>query len=365
MRSGDIVARWGGDEFIVLLPQINTASDLEKVSQRIIKTLENNYEIENHSLAVRLNLVSVIYPPDGTDRKVTLRKLEENLVAVKNSTNNTYPTDAVNVNPKNPRSSKVEYFLYQAIRNNELALYYQPQVNITRRQVEGLEVLLRWLHPRFGLIAPNRFLPLVEESELILELNRWVLKNACQQAQIWQQRGLLYTPISINLSPHQLRDPQLHTTLKEVLTKTNIGFSFLEMEITEKSLLENSDETGRILGDLQKLGISIVLDDFGSGYASIAYLGQFPVKKLKIEQSLTKKLTNNSDTRFISSLLAIAKSFHLMAIAKGVETQQQLEILQELGCERMQGNRISSPLAVGEMTKFLHIHRTRSVNSDQ
>ncbi|MDY7048547.1 MAG: EAL domain-containing protein, partial [Microcystis panniformis WG22] len=362
LRSEDIVAHWRGYEFIILLSQVNNANDLEKVGKRIIKTLESNYEIENHSLVVRLSLGSVIYPSDGTDRKVILQKLEENLVAVKNNINDNSQIESVNVHPKNTRSSKVEYFLYQAMRNNELALYYQPQVNIIQGQVEGLEVLLRWLHPQFGLIPPNRFLPLVEESDLILELNRWVLKNACQQAQIWQQRGLLYTPISINLSPHQLRDPQLLTTLKEVLTETKIGPFFLEMEITETSLLENSGETGRILGDLQELGISITLDDFGSGYALIAYLGQFPVKKLKIEQSLTKQLTDApQDTRFISSLLAIAKSFNLIAIAKGVETQQQLEILQELGCERMQGNRISSPLAVEEMTTFLHTHRTLSV----
>ncbi|CCI06842.1 Similar to tr/Q4C1Z3/Q4C1Z3_CROWT GGDEF (fragment) [Microcystis aeruginosa PCC 7941] len=365
LRLEDIVAHWRRYEFIILLSQINDANDLEKVGQRIIKTLESNNEIENHFLVVRLSLGSVIYPPDGTDRKVILQKLEENLVAVKNNINDNSQIESVNVHPKNTRSSKVEYFLYQAMRNNELALYYQPQVNIIKGQVEGFEALLCWLHPQFGLIPPNRFLPLVEESDLILELNRWVLKNACQQAQIWQQRGLLYTPISINLSPHQLRDPQLLTNLKEVLTETQIGPFFLEVEITETSLLENSRETGRILGDLQKLGISITLDDFGSGYASVAYLGQFPVKKLKIEQSLTKQLTDTpQDTRFISSLLAVAKSFNLIAIAKGVETQQQLEILQELGCERMQGNRISSPLAVEEMTTFLHTHRTLSVISD-
>jgi diguanylate cyclase (GGDEF)-like protein len=364
LRAGDIVARWGGDEFIILLPQINTAHDLEKVSQRIIKTLQTNYEIENHYLAVRLSLGSVIYPPDGTDRKVILQKLEENLVVAKNNIKINCQRKSVNVDPKNTRSSKVEYFLYQALRNNELALYYQPQVNIIRGEVEGLEVLLRWLHPQFGLIAPNRFLPLVKETELILELNRWVLKNACQQAQIWQQQGLLYIPISINVSPQQFRDHQFLTTLEEILSETKIEPSRLEMEITETSLLENSTETSRILGELQKLGISIILDDFGSGYASIAYLSQFPLKKLKIEQSLTKKLTTDpQDTRFISAALAIAKSFNLVAIAKGVETQPQLDTLQELGCQRIQGNRISCPLAVEEMTKFLDLHRTLSVDS--
>jgi EAL domain-containing protein (putative c-di-GMP-specific phosphodiesterase class I) len=255
----------------------------------------------------------------------------------------------------------VEYFLYQAIKNNELSLYYQPQVNIIKGEVEGLEALLRWLHPQFGLIAPHRFLPLVEETELILLLNRWVLENACRQIQTWQQQGLLYTSISVNVSPRQFRDPQFLETLSDILQETKINPACLEIEITESSLLENRDETARILGKLTQLGVSLILDDFGSGYGSISYLGQISLKKLKIDQSFIKKLTANpQDTAFIIASLALAKSFNITAIAEGVETQQQLEILQELGCERIQGNRISSPLSVDEVTKFLDIHRTVS-----
>jgi diguanylate cyclase (GGDEF)-like protein len=361
LRSGDITARWEGDKFIILLPQIKEETDLDAIIHRLVEKLQASYEIENHSLRLPTVIVSALYPRDAQDGKNLIQALESNLSQAKRDRQNNHEEQRKAIEQQHARVSKLEYFLHKALERQELSLYYQPRIHLLTKKIEGLEVLLRWQHPQYGTLAPERFLPVLEGTESIFILSHWVLQKACQQTIAWRAKGLCRVPVSINVSPRQLHDPRFPKTIARVLGETGLDANSLEIEMTETSFLENRAETYRIVHELHQIGVGLTLDDFGIGQSSIGYLNELPLQHLKIAQALVKTLGKTpQNTGLIRAAIAVGQAFNLSAIAEGVETSEQLETLQSLGCERIQGNFITSPISVAEMTDFLCVHRDLS-----
>jgi EAL domain-containing protein (putative c-di-GMP-specific phosphodiesterase class I) len=262
------------------------------------------------------------------------------------------------IQPQNTQFLQIEKLLYEAIENEELSLYYLPQVNTNTGEIEGLEALLRWQHPKYGLITPDKFLSVAEKTELIIPITQWVLKTACQQNKQWNESGLIHLPVSVNISPRQFQSPYLIEMLTQVLAKTGLDSHLLELEITENSILDHLETSLPIVQTIQGMNVKISIDDFGLGYASLNYLSQLPIKKLKIAQTLIQELKQYPHkTALISAIIASGQIFDWQVVAEGVETQQQLELLKALKCEQMQGYRFSRPLSVENATKFLSLHR--------
>jgi diguanylate cyclase (GGDEF)-like protein len=359
LRSIDIVARWGGDEFIVLLPQINNTEDITKIGQRILNSLNRSFEIEQHQVYLRQNAGIVIYPQDGEDGKTLLRKAKISLENTKkHNKERAHLLDSRN-NAKTSQFLKIEQLLYKALEQQEFSLHYQPQVNINTGELYGMEALLRWQHPELGLLSPRQFIPWAEKSNLIVPLNQWVLRTACRQNKAWQKAELPSLPVAVNLSARQFQDPSLTKTIAQVLEETGLESQWLEVEITETTIMQNVDLARQVCHDLQQMGVRIALDDFGTGYFSLSDLQEFSFTKLKIDRSYVNRLKENpGDTAMISAVIALGHSFNLKVLAEGVETQQQLELLRHLQCEEMQGYRFSPPLKVEEASEFLSLHRT-------
>lgn len=355
LRQSDTVARWGGDEFTVVLPEIYSQEDAAKIAQRILEALQPTINIQGHKLHVTSSIGIALYPSDGTEIETLLRNADAALYLAKEQGRNNYQFYSPALNSEASELLILENELYHALKRGEFVVYYQPQVNAATGEVIGMEALMRWQHPKLGLVSPAKFIPLAEETGLIAPIGEWVLQTACRQCKAWQDAGLPPLTVAVNLSARQFQQPKLAETIENILSQVGLSPQFLELEITESIAMQNAEKTRSILEDLHKMGVRLSMDDFGTGYSSLSYLKNFPLDTLKIDRSFVSELTNNPrDAGIINAVMMLGKGLKLKVIAEGVETEAQKNCLQSLDCEEMQGYLFSKPLSPENATNFLH-----------
>lgn len=354
LREGDTIARMGGDEFTLLLPQISQPEDATVVARKILEALSPSFQLEGHDLHITCSMGIALYPNDGQDAQALLKSADTALYRAKASGRNNYHFHTSTMNAKAFERLILENGLRRSLSQGEFMIYYQPQISLHSKQIVGMEALLRWQHPELGLIPPIKFIPLAEETGLIVSIGEWLLYSVCAQNKIWQDTGFPPLRVAVNLSARSFKQQNLLETIKRVLRETRLDPNYLELELTESTLMENAEATIKTLQELKAMGIHLSIDDFGTGYSSLSYLKRFPIDTLKIDQSFVQDILIDSEDISIATLIIIiAHSLKLKVIAEGVETQEQLIFLRSQGCDEVQGYLFSQPLPVEAFTQFL------------
>jgi diguanylate cyclase (GGDEF)-like protein/PAS domain S-box-containing protein len=338
------VARLGGDEFTVLLGRIANTQDAAKVAQRIIDSLAEPILLDGHELFVSTSIGIAVYPFDGEETETLIKNADAAMYHAKSTGRSRYHFYNPSMNATALEKLNLERSLRKALERDEFVLYFQPLVHGETGEIIGNEALLRWNHPERGLVLPGEFIPLAEETGLIVPIGHWAIESACKQNMLWQQSGLPCVPVMVNLSSLQFHDPKFVNKVEEILTATQLPPRYLNLELTESMLIHDSEHNMATLLDLRRLGIGLSIDDFGTGFSSLNYLKRFPVDHLKIDQSFVRDITRDpSNSAIALAIIALARSLNLGVVAEGVETKEERDFLRSHGSPDMQGYLFCEP----------------------
>ncbi|HSO58369.1 MAG TPA: EAL domain-containing protein, partial [Paenisporosarcina sp.] len=346
--------RMGGDEFTIAITNFQTIDDLKQVADEIIEVVRKPFFIQNLEFHISTSIGIAIYPNDGSDINTLFSHADSAMYLAKDRGKNGYCFYNSDMSEESFQKLTLESELELAIKNNDLVLHYQPQIDMGTNQIVGVEALLRWNHPKLGLIPPANFIPLAEEMGLMVNLGEWVLNHACRQMKTWHDQGLTALKISINLSPQEFLKKQLVDKVKQVLLETGLPPQSLELEITESMTMDVIRSTS-VLEELSEIGIQIAIDDFGTGYSSLNYLKNFQIHRLKIDRSFIRDMmSGNKGEKIVGTIISIAHALNLKVIAEGVETEEQVHFLTSLKCDEIQGFYFSKPLCAKDFeTEFI------------
>lgn len=349
MRDEDMLARLGGDEFVILLTNIKSYDDITTKAQKIISIFQQPFSITDRLIVVTASIGISVFPHDGATTDSLLRNADAAMYNVKECGSNHFRFYAAEMNAKNLEKLDQEMELRHALNNNELFILYQPQFDLTNEKLIAAEALLRWKHPQRGILLPLDFVPLAEETGLIVPIGEWVIRSACKQNKAWTNLGFPPIRIAVNISSQQLKQQNIVEVITSILNETGLKPEYLELELTENIII-SSLEVIRTVTALKKLGITIAVDDFGTGYSSLSYLKNLPLDRLKIDGSFIQNIQSETDDEvIIRAIIAVAKKLNLDVLAEGVETQNQLNFLKSQKCDEIQGFYYSKPLTVKEL----------------
>jgi diguanylate cyclase (GGDEF)-like protein/PAS domain S-box-containing protein len=362
VRASDTVSRLGGDEFVILLSEITFPEDAATSAKKILLSLNAPHSIAGQDLHIEGSIGISVYPEDGEDAETLIQNADMAMYHAKENGRNNFQFFKEEMNLRAVERQSLEGSLRRALEREEFLLHYQPKVNLDTGEITGVEALIRWQQPGLGLVPPSQFVPIAEDCGLIIPIGRWVLREACRQAREWQDAELPFKRVSINVSAVEFRSKGFVEGVRTILSETGLEARYLDLELTERVLMEDAESTAAVLRELKTMGVQLAVDDFGTGYSSLSYLQQFPIDVLKIDKSFVHRITADPDgSSIVSAIIDMGKNLKQRVIAEGIETEEQRAFLQAHHCAEGQGYLFSRPLAAAQFAHLLLMGLTETI----
>jgi len=362
VREGDIIARLGGDEFVLLVEELGDPAALTEIARKLLAAVADLGRIDGQELNISLSIGICAYPADGRDAKTLLAGADIAMYRAKEQGRNGFCFYSVELQSHTPEKLALEAGLRHGLERQEFRIHYQPKIDMASGAITGVEALLRWQHPEKGLLLPEKFIYLAEETGLIIPIGLWTLREVCTRSRAWKEAGLPRMPVAVNLSACQFGQEQLVPQLAEIIRSTGIDPGILELEITESMVMHDPEQAVKLMHNLRAMGVRLTIDDFGTGYSSLGYLKRFPINSLKVDRSFVRDLPHSTDDIAITrAVIAMAHSLQMNVIAEGVELKEQFDVLRNEGCDEFQGYLCRPPLAEDELIRFIRESTERKV----